>query len=105
MFQLLLPAFPLDKLRGRLVEDRSTNDGLQPPTEGPDAVIDTPQKTGIVTASSLNFRSAPAYNAATITEPLKYGTKVIIIKEQDGWYQIHKQQTGWVKKDYIKIDD
>jgi N-acetylmuramoyl-L-alanine amidase len=99
------PAFPLDKLRGKLVEDRSIDDGLIPPADGPDAVVSIPQKTGIVTASSLNFRSAPAYNAATLTAPLKYGTKVKVLKDQDGWYQIQIPQNGWVKKDYIKVDD
>lgn len=98
------PAFPLDKLRSLLLEDRSVDDGERPAVEGPGASDTAPGKTGIVTASSLNFRSAPAFNADTISEPLKYGTKVIVLKEQDGWYQIHIQQTGWVKKDYIKIE-
>ncbi len=99
------PAFPLDKLRGLLLEDRSADDGLVPPTDDSNAVETAPQKTGTVTASSLNFRAAPLLSANTITKPLKYGAKVIIRKEQDGWYEIHMQHTGWVKKDYVKVDD
>ena len=93
------PAFPLDKLRGKLVEDRSSEDGLIVPGDGPDAV------TGVVTASSLNFRKSPAYNSPTLTAPLKNGAQVIVLKEQDGWYQIQVPQTGWVKKEYIRIVD
>ncbi len=99
------PAFPLDKLRGLLLEDRSLDGGEAQPDEGAGAGLSTTQKIGTVTASSLNFRSAPAYNAETISAPLTYGTKVIILKEENGWYQIHAQKTGWVKKEYIKVEN
>ncbi|MBN1478827.1 N-acetylmuramoyl-L-alanine amidase [candidate division KSB1 bacterium] len=98
------PAFPLDKLRTQLLEDRSTDAPISHP-EAPDSILNNGRKRGIVTASSLNFRAAPKYHAEPICAPLARDTTVTILKEEKGWYQVHVSQTGWVKKEYIKIID
>jgi uncharacterized protein YgiM (DUF1202 family) len=61
--------------------------------------------TGVVTASSLNFRTAPSYDAERKSEPLPNGAKLKILKEESGWYQVQVPQTGWVKKEYVRIID
>mgnify|MGYP006283743277 CR=1 FL=1 len=98
------PAFPLDKLRNVLLEDRSADEPVVRPDE-PDASPIPGKKAGIVTASSLNFRSAPNYNAAPLSGPLPNGTKLTVLDEEHGWYKVDVPQTGWVKKEYVRIID
>lgn len=98
------PAFPLDKLRSRLFEDRSSDAPLTPPAT-PENICKSGKANGIVTAASLNFRSTPKINAEPISAPLARDTKVVVLKEEKGWYQVCVWQTGWVKKEYIKIID
>ena len=61
--------------------------------------------TGTLTASEVNFREG----ASTDTEPiqeLNKGTKVNIVGEEGDWYKVtYKGKEGYVKKDYIKVDD
>jgi N-acetylmuramoyl-L-alanine amidase len=93
------PAFPLEKLKMRLLEDRSEdapNDPVVLPT--------SPDKNhGVVTAASLNFRVAPSLDAAPKADPLAQGTAVQILEEQNGWYKVSAPQVGWVKKDYVRL--
>ena len=85
------PAFPLDKLRNRLLHsNRKDQDDHE-----------DDWKTGIVTASALNIRSGPTSSANTISEPLSRHTKVSILKEQNGWYNVEVKMRGWVSKNYI----
>jgi len=88
------PAFPLDKLRERVLQrDRSD--------EGP--AEDLPiHDAGMVTASKLNIRSAPRLDAATVAPPLAQGTVVDILQEAHGWYEVEVTTRGWVKKEYIR---
>lgn len=85
------PAFPLDKLRDRLLH---TNRKDQEEDE-------TDMKTGVVTASALNIRSGPSSSTGTIAKPLSRNTKVSILKEQNGWYNVEVKLRGWVSKNYI----
>lgn len=59
---------------------------------------------GIVTASLLNFRSAPRTDGK-ILDTIKNGTYVKIIKEANGgeWYKIeYNNLTGFVMKTYVE---
>lgn len=98
------PAFPLDKIRQILLESRDDEevvDVIQPtePKVQPTAL------TGEVTASSLNFRAEPSLSAERKGDPLSKGTKLEIVDEKSGWYKIKICETGWVKKEYVKIDN
>jgi N-acetylmuramoyl-L-alanine amidase len=88
------PAFPLDKLRDRVLYRERSDDGPE------ESVIS--ENLGIVTASRLNIRSSPMLNSSTVASPLTQGTMVNILKENNGWYEVQVQTKGWVKKDYIK---
>ncbi|MCE5270300.1 N-acetylmuramoyl-L-alanine amidase [bacterium] len=85
------PAFPLDKLRDRIINpERALAEAL-------------PRKSvGVVTASLLNIRSRGFPGAPTVAPPLSKGVKVDILQEQNGWYEVDVQMRGWVKKDFIR---
>ena len=85
------PAFPLDKLRNRLLHSNRKDQD-----EHEDS-----WKTGIVTASALNIRSGPSASHNAIAKPLSRNTNVSILKEQNGWYNVEVKMRGWVSKKYI----
>lgn len=92
------PAFPLEKLRSELLENRSE--------DMEDNSVDLSMQQldqGIVKASSLNFRESPQANARLLREPLPGGMPVSILSERDGWYKIKIEQLGWVKKEFIQL--
>lgn len=86
------PAFPLDKFRERLL-------GTDRDKDGPNVV----PESGRVLVNSLNIRSIPSTNGSVVAAPLTKGTKVVILQEQNGWYQVSVQITGWVFGKYIDI--
>lgn len=89
------PAFPLDKLRERFFDsDRSENTAPEPVPES---------KSGIVNASKLNIRSMPSASADKVAPPLERGTKLKILQEKNGWYEVLIGTKGWVKKDYVEV--
>ncbi|MCB0806230.1 MAG: N-acetylmuramoyl-L-alanine amidase [Bacteroidales bacterium] len=90
------PAFPLNKLRDRILNKRSDDDN--------DDDDFTPTK-GDVTASSLNIREEPLPTAEKVAKPLLAGTKVDILAESNGWYKVKTEITGWVAGKYIKPQD
>ncbi len=97
------PAFPLDKLRQRLFEDRS-EEAAEPEVEQPDVVIPSPNaKIGIVTATSLNIRITPSLTAEKKCTPLPENTRLEILEDRGGWLKVKVPQVGWVKKDYVKL--
>ena len=57
-----------------------------------------------VIANALNFRSGAGASFHTITEPLRKGTRVIVISENNGWSKIQVQTNieGWVSSNYLK---
>lgn len=87
------PAFPLDKFRNRLLyNDRQSEEF-------------TTELNGLVNASALNIRSGPGANFETIAAPLTNHTRLRITAQSDGWYQVKTEITGWVSKEYVKIND
>jgi len=88
------PAFPLDKLRERVLHRERAD------TE--EADLEHIKNAGVVTASKLNIRSGPGTQSKTIADPLSKGTVVDIQQESNGWYQVNVQIRGWVSEDYIK---
>lgn len=88
------PAFPLDKVRDRLLHSDRKEDSDTP---GEDAI-----RKGIVNASSLNIRSGPGAAYDTITDPLSRNTEVVIRDKQNDWLQVEVKLTGWVSGKFIK---
>ncbi|MCF8231651.1 MAG: N-acetylmuramoyl-L-alanine amidase [Bacteroidales bacterium] len=88
------PAFPLDKFRDKLLlEDRSSD---EPDTLPGEAEVAVPR---------LNFRNAPGTHGQKITQPLKKGTLLKIIRKEGDWYQVEAPVKGWVMSKYVKTDD
>lgn len=87
------PAFPLDKIRDRLIYGDRSNIQEDPVSE---------PAPGVVTASLLNVRSGPSVQNPTIANPLSRHTRVNILDETDEWYQVEVTLRGWVSKKYIK---
>jgi len=85
------PAFPLDKLRNRLLHSNRKDQNED----------EVDSKPGVVTVSALNIRSGPSASTGTIAKPLSKNTKVSILKEQNGWYNVEVKLRGWVSKKYI----
>ena len=89
------PAFPLDKVRERVLDkDRRA--------DRPAIGLPVTQKRGIVTAGKLNIRSSPLMSAVTVASPLTRGTILNIEEERGGWYKVKVEIEGWVKKDFVK---
>lgn len=86
------PAFPLDHLRLRALERRDE--------DAPDEIA--APKDGSVSASQLNIRQGPAANTAAVAPPLPRGTKLHILGENNGWYEVEVKTRGWVKKDFVE---
>ena len=85
------PAFPLDKLRDRLLgsgRDADTTEDLD----------DIP---GVVTADLLNIRSEPSAESEKIANPLAKGHKVKIMATKNGWMKVRTEITGWVSSMHI----
>lgn len=87
------PAFPLDKFRNRLLyNDRQTEN-----------ISDLPE-FGTVVPENLNIRTGAGKDFDLAAKPLIADQKVKIIGQRYGWYQVSSEITGWVSKDFIKID-
>lgn len=88
------PAFPLDKLRNRvLYQDRAA--------DGP-AIVAPGPISGIVTANQLNIRKQPNGKAALAGPALRRGAVVTILDSRDGWHLVAAGQQGWVSAKHIK---
>lgn len=91
------PAFPLDKLRDRLLHgDRSDTQ-----EEEREKDAESYQNPAIVTASMLNIRSGPSAGNPTVANPLTKNTKVNVIGESNGWLQVETKIRGWVHGNYV----
>lgn len=92
------PAFPLDKLRNNLLyQDRRDDDSPAFEDQEPAS-----SSLAYVTASQLNFRSAPVATALPVAPPLVKGTVVKVLAEQAGWSKVQLQTEGWVKSEWLK---
>ncbi len=90
------PAFPLDKLRDRILkQDRKTNEG--------NLIINFPTN-GFVIANKLNLRSDPSELAEKIARPLPQGARVRVLSEANGWYRVAVEIEGWVVRKYVGVD-
>lgn len=88
------PAFPLDKLRDRLLGEGRDNE---------DPIETNIEQKGVVLSDKLNIRSGPGVNNNAIAEPLTNGQEVEIVEISGDWLKINTNLTGWVHKNYIKI--
>jgi N-acetylmuramoyl-L-alanine amidase len=88
------PAFPLDKLRDRvLYQDRAA--------DGP-AVAAAGRSVGIVTSEQLNIRKQPNGRAALAGPALRRGAVVTILDSRDGWLLVEAVRKGWVSAKHVK---
>jgi N-acetylmuramoyl-L-alanine amidase len=85
------PAFPLDKLRERLL-------GGERDANTPEVVKDS---AGIITIDLLNIRQEPSIEAEKVAKPLPKGQKVKILAEKNGWIKVATEVTGWVSGKYV----
>jgi N-acetylmuramoyl-L-alanine amidase len=84
------PAFPLDRLRNKLLgESRNSNAGAELP------------EMGRISANTLNIRSSPSEEGLKVALPLQKGTKVKILDESNGWYKVTTEIEGWVLGKYV----
>ncbi|MCF8358749.1 MAG: N-acetylmuramoyl-L-alanine amidase [Prolixibacteraceae bacterium] len=86
------PAFPLDKLRMRLLQERDSNEPLQ-------------ANVCYVNVSRLNIRSLPNIQSETVTEPLACDTKLLIQQKYGNWYKVKTEIEGWVAADYVRLNE
>lgn len=88
------PAFPLDRMRDRILSyDRKSDTG------------DLEQSMkGETIPPKLNIRSGPSAGSSMVANPLIAGSKVKILEEQNGWYRVTTQVEGWVSKGYVKLN-
>jgi N-acetylmuramoyl-L-alanine amidase len=85
------PAFPLDKLRERLLggeRDANTKENIK-------------DSSGIVTIDLLNIRAEPSIESDKVAQPLPKGQKVKILAEKNGWVKVSTEVTGWVSGKYV----
>ncbi|MEJ2055442.1 MAG: SH3 domain-containing protein, partial [Calditrichaceae bacterium] len=89
------PAFPLDKLRNRILQ-------IDVPKDDQDIDDYEKDREGIVSAGKLNIRSGPSTARAKVAEPLPQGKKVSILEKHDGWYRVSVEIKGWVSSEFIQ---
>lgn len=89
------PAFPLDKMRNRVLD-------LNPRDDDSAIEDDGILGQGLVTAPKLNIRSGPAGSWEKIAKPLDRNQVVKILEKKDGWYRVSTEIEGWVSADYIR---
>jgi N-acetylmuramoyl-L-alanine amidase len=83
------PAFPLDQLRQRLLNNRDAEKQY------------IAENVGAVSVPYLNIRELPGIKSKRIAEALKEGTLVTVLDEHEGWYKVRTEIEGWVASDYI----
>jgi N-acetylmuramoyl-L-alanine amidase len=86
------PAFPLDKIRMRLL-------GTGRDVDGPENI---PGLEMTVMADGLNIRALPDINSEKIAKPLSRNQKVKIVEKKNGWAKVTTTITGWVAEMYLK---
>jgi N-acetylmuramoyl-L-alanine amidase len=95
------PAFPLDKMRERLLTSNRADDG---PAEKPEEPLKSTEiQSGIVAVEKLNIRSGAGSSNPLVSSPLPYNTPLTVLAESNGWYKVQTKIEGWVYKDYVRI--
>jgi len=95
------PAFPLDRLRDRILVGRDDSAG-QPPLPAEPAGN---HSAATVTANRLNFRQQPYAGAELAGEPLQRGTHVELVERSGAWCKVRVCNDGWVHGDYLQIEE
>jgi len=86
------PAFPLDRLRDKLLSTgRNTDDG------------DISEIQKVVSASKLNIRSQPNSTAEKVALALEKGTKVKVLQVKGEWSLVRTEIDGWVATKFLDI--
>ncbi len=80
----------------------ATSATTSPPGSGPEDQANA-SHTGMVTASALNIRSGAGSSYGTVARALPKGTKVTILAENNGWYEVTTKNgiQGWVSSGYV----
>lgn len=92
------PAFPLDKLRDRILQGNRDEEG----DEGDELDVElVGRRVGVVTATHLNVRSDASTEADKVGPPLKQGARVEILDEKNEWYKVKAQVVCWVSSKYV----
>lgn len=86
------PLFPIKKLRDLVLQQGKLEEEVTMP--------DLP-KSGFVSVPLLNIREKGETGAAKVAMPLSKGQKVDILDENNGWYKVKTDITGWVSAKYI----
>lgn len=84
------PAFPLDKLKSLLLDNRADTKPLI--AENTIAYVDVNQ---------LNIRVFPSLQSGLVAAPLRKGTQVSILAKQGNWYKVRTEIEGWISADYV----
>lgn len=92
------PAFPLDRLRSRLLGGDRAEDA---PMEEANSQESLPARLGRVSVGKLNIRARPTRTASTVAPPLSRGALVTVLDQRDGWYQVDVTTRGWVKQEFV----
>ena len=83
------PAFPLDRLRDRLLGTGRDEEGA------------ADLEVGVVSAALLNARAEPSTLSAILGQHLQRGTSVQIAESRQGWLRILTPMAAWVKEDFV----
>jgi len=86
------PAFPLDKLREKILNPNRDQDEPEP---------EILPLSGIVTPEKLNIRSGPSLAKNRVATPLKKEKEVKILEQENNWYRVSVEIEGWVLKKFI----
>ncbi|MBT5877360.1 MAG: N-acetylmuramoyl-L-alanine amidase [Candidatus Latescibacteria bacterium] len=97
------PAFPLDKIRDRLLNGDRDQDGAEAIDE-PDITLEGGRTGKVSDTDRLNMRSAPEVTDNNKLGRLRKDTQVRILGEEGGWYHVKADVEGWVSKRYIDTD-
>ncbi|WP_345971067.1 N-acetylmuramoyl-L-alanine amidase [Sulfurimonas sp. HSL1-6] len=91
------PAFPLERLRDRILTGRHAD---AEPTDEQEA----PAANATVTASLLNVRSQPSGSASLAGDPIEKGTRVELVERSGVWQKVRICREGWVHSDYLQTE-
>jgi N-acetylmuramoyl-L-alanine amidase len=88
------PAFPLDRMRNKLLQgSRDDNGG-----------ISNDNKKGRVLANALNIRETPTVDGDKVAKSLVKNQKVTILEAKGDWYRVTTEVEGWVSAKYIGLE-
>ncbi len=88
------PAFPLDKLRERLLAPRS-EDAAETGADDP--------RSAIVLSPRVDLVLDPSNPWDAAARSLEKGTRVAIVKEEGGWCRVRAEVEGWVPKKDLDV--